>query len=300
MLRRYGARLKCYRNFSLTNNGTLNLVDDMSVTHGQLMDVTLASHLRFPPGNNLQRGEPVPPGYFLAYFNHRVAEFDLGEDGYDNLQAPVGYPIRRWLGGKIEFNVFEPLLLGEVGNCKEHTAEIKERTRHAIVTIHREMKTAGRDWAVREQRSLLYLKKDSELLKSRTARTHKPTFEPQFSHRLQMTQALLFRYSSLTFNCHRVHFDSNHATKERLPRVIAQGPLMVTLLLRWFGEKVLKDSGKCVLMFEYRNVAPLFVNSNTTLCARQVSQSLYEAWILDENNYLVLAGKFTVGFKPEP
>lgn len=293
MLRRSGIIPNRPRNFSLKKCDPLSLFDDMSVTHAQKLDITIAPPLSMSV-KSFSRGDIVPPGYFLGYLNHYFNEYDLGADGYDNSQAPSGYPIRRWLGGTVEFSTTTPFILGKPAQCVERISQIKQRNKHAIVSIVRELGSIGQAWSVREQRSLLYLKENSELLKTQLKKHRKAEFKPDFSQDLRISQLLILRYSSLTFNCHRIHFDSSYASKEHLPSTIAQGPLMVTLLLRWFSGCILKGSSRSIQNFEYRNVAPLFVEQIATLCATRVTQDLYQMWIQNDKGDVVLTGELTV------
>lgn len=84
---------------------------------------------------------------------------------------------------------------------------------------------------------------------------------------LNVDAVLLFRFSALTYNAHRIHYDESYAREEGYPAVVVQGPLTALLL----GELVRKTAGKSPKEFEFRTLEPLFVNSPIRLRGREVS-----------------------------
>ncbi|KMW68145.1 hypothetical protein BDDG_12608 [Blastomyces dermatitidis ATCC 18188] len=95
---------------------------------------------------------------------------------------------------------------------------------------------------------------------------------PDFSHLLIPSRSLLFRFSALTFNAHSIHLDPSYARDvEGYPDVLVHGPLTLTLILTAFQNHISDISaGQAVIgSIEYRNLAPLFVEREMRICAKQ-------------------------------
>ncbi|KLJ09462.1 hypothetical protein EMPG_15112 [Blastomyces silverae] len=103
-------------------------------------------------------------------------------------------------------------------------------------------------------------------------RVVKAPTNPDFSHLLIPSRSLLFRFSALTFNAHSIHLDPSYARDvEGYPDVLVHGPLTLTLMLTAFQSHISDISaGQAVIgSIEYRNLAPLFVEREMRICAKQ-------------------------------
>jgi 3-methylfumaryl-CoA hydratase len=102
---------------------------------------------------------------------------------------------------------------------------------------------------------------------------------------------MLFRYSALTFNSHRIHYDPSYAIDvEKFPGLVVHGPLMVTSLLHWVSGTVLGNSQRRIQTFMYRNLLPIFVDTEMTLCARVDAAETIEVWIENYKGSQALTG----------
>lgn len=267
--------MRQFRRYYSQVNSKWSLYDDMSSTQFCKLERTLQSALKITPTPNPPNLEP---GSHLVYFNHVVPENELGKDGYDNIQAPTPQLksgevlVRRWMGGKIIFGK-DKLMLNKPAVCTEAMAEptdLSTQSKKWDVYIDRYMKNVDSDheFSVYEQRQFFYFVASSRTLKliaQRTKPEKTPAPDPIFSHTLKVTPILLFRYSALTFNAHLVHYNSEYTENvEQLPDLLVQGPLLVTLVLRWVNECA-KQMGKTVKSINYHNLAPLLVGSTITL-----------------------------------
>ena len=136
-----------------------------------------------------------------------------------------------------------------------------------------------------ERRNIIFLQKPINRNASGTAtKILKPPHKPIFSHVITPTAALLFRFSAMTFNAHRIHLDKQYCQEvEGHRNLLVHGPLSVVLMLEalrrfvrtykeylpngWFHE------------LEYRNLAPLYVDEEMKICGRQVNGKDWEVWI---------------------
>ncbi|PGG98982.1 hypothetical protein GX51_06479 [Blastomyces parvus] len=130
-------------------------------------------------------------------------------------------------------------------------------------------------------------------------RVVKAPTSPDFSHLLIPSRSLLFRFSALTFNAHSIHLDPSYARDvEGYPDVLVHGPLTLTLMLTAFQNHISDISaGKAVIRsIEYRNLAPLFVEQEMRICAKQkgngetAGAGAWEIWVEGPEGGLAVKG----------
>jgi 3-methylfumaryl-CoA hydratase len=202
---------------------------------------------REPPTDGL-----VPQGLHWCLATPDTPTVRLGADGHpirdeDGLLPPIDLPRRMWASSKVDF--IAPLRIGESIERRSRVAAITEKSgstgRLAFVDIDHE--TWGKTGlAIRETQTLVYLEPSPATAgPSNLAQTEPFKPDPGSIHRaITPDEPLLFRYSALTFNTHRIHYDAPYATKvEGYRDLVVHGPLMATLLLdlarRHFGEQPL-------------------------------------------------------------
>ena len=102
---------------------------------------------------------------------------------------------------------------------------------------------------------------------------------------------LLFRYSALTYNSHRIHYDREYAVNAELyPALVVHGPLLATLLLDLVYEKF---PGARIEGFNFRAVRPTFESHSFTLCGRRSGKQL-QLWSEDHEGYLCMKAEATI------
>jgi 3-methylfumaryl-CoA hydratase len=219
----------------------------------------LATLDRAAPG-----GGVTPQGYHWCLGLPDAPTATLGADGHPRRDddaagflPPIPKPRRMWAASKLEF--ITPLRVGETVERRSRIAAIAEKTgaSGALVFVDIAHETHGeRGLAVRETQSLVYRDPAPAAASSPAARPSAP-FDPSGwdSHRaLVPCEALLFRYSALTFNTHRIHYDRPYAVEQEGYRgLVVHGPLTATLLLdlaaRELGDNALKS-------FAFRGTSP--------------------------------------------
>ena len=180
-----------------------------------------------------ERGDEVPPLWHWLSFVPRAAQMDLGPDGHPRLGGflpPVPFPRRMWAGGKLHWSA--PL---RVGDALRRVSSIKSvdhksgRTGDLVfVTVKHEISSDG----------TLALTEEQDIVYRAAAKSGDPPPAPQaapldarWSREIQPDPVLLFRYSALTFNGHRIHYDRSYATEvEGYPGLVVHGPLIATLM----------------------------------------------------------------------
>ena len=207
------------------------------------------------PGK-LEPGTVLPPLWHWAAFAPIAAMRDLGPDGHPRLGTflpDLGLNRRMWASGALRFH--KPLHVDEPLRQDSEIATVEHKTGPAgdmaFVTVrHRISGTDG--LAVEEDQTLVYLNIPDSY------RPPKPVPAPTgaaFDTLHPVTPTLLFRYSAITFNGHRIHYDRAYATDvERYPALVVHGPMQATLL----AAAATAHRGAPPTSFRYRGVHPMF------------------------------------------
>ena len=182
-------------------------------------------------------GEVPPLGHWL-YFLPRARQSAIGADGHPrrgDFLPPAPLPRRMWAGGRIEFGA--PLAIGEAVRRRSVVAGVEHRPGRSgdMVFVEVVHEIAGKSGvAVREAQDIVYRAESNE---AAPAAEPAPTAAPaaEWSRTITPDPVLLFRYSALTFNGHRIHYDRPYAeTIEGYPGLIVHGPLTAMLLVDLF------------------------------------------------------------------
>jgi len=219
-------------------------------------------------------GAMLPHGWHWMYFHDAARASDVGPDGHEARGAflpPVPLPRRMWAGGRIRFGV--PLKLGEEAERTSVVEGVTPKTGRSGTLVfvkvrHTVVGPAG--LAVDEEQDLVYRAPPPEA--SSGAGAHHgsgPAAPPEGSDVVATflaDEVALFRFSALTFNGHRIHYDHPYTTAvEGYPGLVVHGPLLALLLL---GAGVAGWAG-AVTSFEYRALSPLFCGERFELRRRR-------------------------------
>ena len=204
-------------------------------------------------------GEPLPPAWHWIYF-HEVARMSaLGPDGHarrGGFLPPVPLPRRMWAGGRMTFD--SPLRVGErvrrVSTVRSITPKSGRSGELVFVVVRHEFFAADGELRMSEEHDILYREMPRADAPAPTPRPAPAT--AAWSREVRPDPVLLFRYSALTFNGHRIHYDREYCREEEgYPGLVVHGPLTATLLLD--GLRRQRPEAALVAL-EYRAVAPLF------------------------------------------
>ncbi len=228
------------------------------------------------PGAAPAAGKPLPPFWHYIYFWDALPPNALGRDGHPKpggFIPDTGLPRRMWAGGELEF--LSAPSLGVPATKISKIASVSEKSGRtgplALVTLNHEIRQ-GATLCLRERQDLIYRLDpgpDDPKPSQKQART-------DATHQKQVTfdSTLLFRYSALTFNGHRIHYDRDYCRDvEGYPGLVVHGPLLAQNLLH-FAEDLLGAVAK----FNFRATAPLFDFETATLCATAENDAL-SMWV---------------------
>jgi 3-methylfumaryl-CoA hydratase len=201
-----------------------------------------------------------------------------------------------WAGSHIEFR--RPLLVGDSITKTSTIADISRKDGRSgplvFVRVHHEISVAA-GVAIVEDQDLVYreMPKSGEGPQSSKAA---PDNE-QFSRNVTPDPVLLFRYSALTFNSHRIHYDRPYAmSEEGYPGLVVHGPLIATLLM---GEVTRAHPRVGVTTFEFRAVSPLFDTAPFTVCGRR-DDAVVALWARGPGGQLAMSATATVSHDTQP
>jgi 3-methylfumaryl-CoA hydratase len=210
-------------------------------------------------------GSPLPPGWQWLFFNAMVRRRELGPDGHPKrggFLPPVPLPRRMWAGGRIEYA--SALTIGmpavRVSKITKIESKLGREGQLVFVTVGHTISCDGVA-CIHEEQDIVF-RGAARTGGTTPAQTSAPT-NAEWKQEVQTDSTLLFRYSALTSNGHRIHYDETYARQEEgYPALVVHGPLTATLLqnfaLRCFPEQRL-------VRFEFRGVHPLFVTAPFTL-----------------------------------
>jgi 3-methylfumaryl-CoA hydratase len=218
----------------------------------------------------------LPPLSHWLYFLPSELQIQLGADGHakkgasGGIMPPIDLPRRMWAGSQLQFHREIPL-----GGTIERTSRIASivsktgKTGQLVfVKVTHEIRCAG-ELAITDCHDIVYREaisnKASSDFSSNLAMASAPSNE-QFARQIVPDATLLFRYSALTFNGHRIHYDYPYVTEvEGYPGLIVHGPLIATLLL---DELRIRHPNARIASYEFKAISPLFHHQSFEVCGR--------------------------------
>ena len=227
-----------------------------------------------------QPGDAIPPGWHWLYFLETNPASELADDGHPrrgDFLPPVELPRRMWAGGRIEFS--RPLTVGAaIRRDSEIISVASKRGRSGdlvFVTVRHTVTVAG-DAAITEEHDIVY--RDAPRAGEPPASPRPAPANPAWRREINANAAMLFRFSALIFNAHRIHYDIDYCRDEEgYPGLVVHGPLQTILLL----DLCRRYETRPVRKFDYRAMHPLFHQEaftvNGTPAADGASATLWTA-----------------------
>ena len=228
-------------------------------------------------------GDPLPRGWHTVLFPRVVRHSEIGADGHPrrgDFLPPVALP-RRMFGGKRETFVSDLRVGDEVRResvIKDVTAKRGRSGQMVFVTVATDL-TGPRGLAITEEQDIIY--RDNPDPKAPPAAPHPVPGRAIWSRSTAADPVLLFRYSALTFNGHRIHYDWRYVTTEEgYPDLIVNGRLQTLLVF----ELARAHASTPMRSMSSRNVRPLFVNRPFTVCGEpSIDNRTAKLWVADQD-----------------
>jgi len=226
------------------------------------LDAARADALRVTLGlaKPLEDGDLLPPFFHDAFFWEPQLTENLGRDGHPKLGGflpDLGLPRRMWAGGRLKF--LGPLIIGQPAQKRSHIQSVSRKTGRtgplAFVTVSHEL-WQNDQLCVSDEQDLVYRAEDGAKPTPPQAPSGGDVVERTFS------TTDLFRYSALTFNGHRIHYDRDYARSvEGYDGLVVHGPLQAQYLMLLAQEKL-----GTLNSFEFRGTSALIDTETAAFC----------------------------------
>ena len=264
--------------------------DVITAAVAERLSVTLEAGLPAPA-----KGQALPPGWHTMFCLQAPPRSSLGVDGLPTLfdQIPA-VPMQRRMFGGARMTFHAPLLVGEDIRCESEMGEAKVRSSpsaHMVIVTLRHRYYGSSGLAVTEEQDVVHLEPLG-------GAAEKPASAPEAMPQATWTRTvtpdpiMLFRFSALTFNSHRIHYDAPYsANEEKLPALMVQGKLIALQIL----ETVRKNAPAArPQRFEYRSGRPLFADAPfTTSALLEAGGEKARLWAADSKGRTVQTASMT-------
>ena len=210
------------------------------------------------PGPALGAGDALPPLWHWFHFLPRAPQAALDIDGHPQrggFLPPIPYPRRMFAGARLQWH--RPLLIGTPAERQACIRDVVLKSGKsgslAFVTVGLRFMQNGA-LCIEEEQDIVYREPGGPVA-APVAAPWPALPEGSWTHVLQPDSRLLFRFSALTFNAHRIHYDRGYASEvEGYPGLVVHGPLTAVLL----AQGVQRSTTRPMRTFSFRGVAPLF------------------------------------------
>lgn len=220
----------------------------------------------------------------------------LGPDGHPargGFLPPVPFPRRMWAGGSLHlsnsFHVGDEVV--RVSTIEDVTLKQGQQGPLIFVTLRHRYAANGQE-VLSERQDIVYRQLESSAPRPRSRKAPPETLKADHQRVVAADPVLLFRYSAITFNGHRIHYDQPYATQEeKYPALIFHGPLQANLLLKFADD--LRADDRSIRQFDFRSVRPLFAGEPVTLNMAG-SNSHFDLWITDHAGEVTMKATATL------
>ncbi len=236
-------------------------------------------------------GDLLPPSGHWLYFLSATRQSELDGNGHakkGDFLPPVPLERRMWAGGRLHFQA--PLRVGDAITRSSEIMDVtlKEGNSGPLVFVVVRHRVSGPDGlAIEEDHDIVYRGAPPQRTLAPPPQAPEHRGEAGWQRTIDPDPVLLFRYSALIFNGHRIHFDRDYVTKdEGYPGLIVHGPLIATLLMDLCRREA---PDRRLIRFDYRARGPIFDLGPFSVNGRLVDGGA-ELWALDHQGRLAMTG----------
>ena len=239
-------------------------------------------------------GSQLPPLWHWLYFLPMHRQSEIGPDGHakrGGFLPPVPLPRRMWAGSQFEFRA--PIRVGDrmsrTSIIDDVTAKEGRTGKLVFVKVRHELRCNGAtEPALIEFHDIVY--REAQRPDDVSPPPQKAALDAAWQREIVPDDVLLFRYSALTFNGHRIHYDRDYVTRvEGYPGLIFHGPLQAALIVE-FAAKL--HGGMPPQKFSYRGVQPLFEGTEFSINANDTYAGT-DLWIANAEGQPTMKGTAT-------
>jgi 3-methylfumaryl-CoA hydratase len=240
-------------------------------------------------------GDPLPPLWHWLFFLPLYRHSEAGPDGHrarGTFLPPVELPRRMWAGSRVQFA--RPLRVGERVQRVSTVADVTHkagRSGELVFVVVRHELTGDAGHALTEEHDIVY--REAPRPGETPAAPQPAPAAAAWSREIVPDPLLLFRYSALTFNGHRIHYDRRYCTDvEGYPGLVVHGPLLATLLLDLLRRE---RPDAVVASFRFRALRPIFDIAPFAVCgAPPPDGRAMHLWVRDRDGALAMDATATL------
>jgi len=234
-------------------------------------------------------GDALPPLWHWLYFLETSKQSELAEDGHPHrgdFLPPIDLPRRMWAGSRLNF--IRPLLAGETIKRSSTIQSIKLKQGRSgslgFVCVAHELSDSSGALLI-EEHDIVYRDMPTGIVSAPSPL--KADDNHDFARTVTPDPVLLFRYSALTFNGHRIHYDRAYAKDvESYPGLVVHGPLLATFLLELFADN---HPDATLSGFSFKAIKPVFDNDSFQVCGNKPDNiGNAKLWIADNAGNLCM------------
>ena len=240
--------------------------------------------------DSIGRSDPLPPLFHWLYGRELTRQSQLDADGHQkkgDFLPPIPYPRRMWAGGRLTFR--GDVLIGDEIDRTSTIRNVahKEGRSGPLLLITVEHRITGSGGEIVDEQDLVFLPRPSAPLE--LSPDPAPDMPSDWTERVRPSSAMLFRFSALTFNAHRIHYDRAWARDVELyPDLVVHGPLTAVLL----ADLAARRTGRKLATFSFRARRPMFVDRSITL-EGHADDSGAAVRALDDTGAVAMTGEAT-------
>jgi 3-methylfumaryl-CoA hydratase len=242
-------------------------------------------------------GTPLPALWHWLYFLPLHRQCEIGPDGHakrGGFLPPVPLPRRMWAGSQFQFQA--PLRVGDAVTRVSTIHDVTEKSGRTgplvFVKVRHEIRREGAaEIAITEFHDIVY--REAPKADDAPPPPQPAPASAAWDRRWVPDDVLLFRYSALTFNGHRIHYDRRYVTEvERYPGLIVHGPLIATLLLDLLRHQ--RPDAE-VVGYSFKAVRPTFDINPFHVCGEPLADGkTVHLWAKDHDGWLTMDATATI------
>lgn len=240
--------------------------------------------------DEMRAGDAIPSLWHWAFFQGAVKQQEIGADGHPKkggFLPPIPLPRRMFAGSNLSFQ--RPLIVGESyrysASIKNISVKQGKSGKLAFVRIDHRIAEMDGNFCLSESQDIVYREVSTE-----PGQPNAPSSSDQewdWQENVVADPVMLFRYSAVTYNGHRIHYDVPYVTQvEGYPGLVVHGPLLATLMTKAIGERIPKSK---LVNFKFAGKAPVFGGNEFRVAVRRLSGSNFaETAILSEGSIAMI------------
>jgi 3-methylfumaryl-CoA hydratase len=236
---------------------------------------------------SFRHGSEIPRHWYSMFFTLNARQSQIGHDGHPRkgeFLPPIPLPRRMFVGRQVEFP--RALRVGDRAVKRSEIVSITPKSGRSgplvFLTVRHTIEVDGAP-AVIEYQEVVYREAAGQGNASTSSAATAAPADAAWSESMPMDPVLVFRYSAVTWNGHRIHYDAEYARNvEGYPGCVMNGALTVHLLI----DAALRNNPGRLAGLKARLSKPLFVGGTLVLAGKKSSEGRIEAWAADESGAL--------------